>query len=146
LESAEEFGECPLGFSLDVTATGAAVAVGRRQVATGGGIEDEDSTFEATKAVCAEVARGNIAEAEVHEEGLAAVVETAMGKDVVDVVVRQIALRQTPTGVLRYHIDSRFPHRSDPPTWYGPTLDSWSLAWCPTTSYCGCGSGCTYIL
>src|SRR5262249_20937578 len=101
---------------------------------TGCGIEHEDGPLESPEAVGAAVIGRGSAETEVDEKGLATVMQSAVRENIANIVERQIALRQAPIGMLGYHGDPWFSHRSDPPKWSGPTLDSWSLVGLLATS------------
>ena len=65
-----------------------------------GGIEHKHRAFEPAIAVFASIFSGDIAQSQVDERRFAAVMQAAMGVDVLDVVGREISLREAATGVV----------------------------------------------
>jgi hypothetical protein len=92
-----------LRFALDVAAAGPPVAVGGGEDLAGRRIEDEHGAFEAAILIGAEIGDRDVAAAEVDEEGLAAVVESAVGED----VARADAPRAAKSRPLEVHASLR---------------------------------------
>ncbi len=64
------------------------------------GVKDEDGTFQSAKPVLTPMLSGDVAASEVDEAGLPGVENAAVGEDVPDIFVAQVALSEATTGVL----------------------------------------------
>ncbi|MER3436725.1 MAG: hypothetical protein C4346_03395 [Chloroflexota bacterium] len=90
----------PFRLSLDIPASPAAIAIGRREVLPRRWIEDQDGPFQAADVVEPAVGRWNVTPTKMDEECLARVVHSTMGKHVPDIFQGKISLSEAPASMV----------------------------------------------
>lgn len=84
-----------LEFSLDIPDSRATVSIGSCQVAATDRIEDQNRTLQAAQFVLTQIICGYVASTKTNEERLTIADSPAMIQDVLDIAIRQIALRES---------------------------------------------------
>ena len=89
-----------LQFAPDISAATLPIAIRRREMTAGCGIEHQHRALEPAVTIFAPILCGDISQTEVDERRFAPVMQAAMRVDVLHVVGREISLRETATGVV----------------------------------------------